>query len=501
MNQTIQPIEENISEKNREVSNERDSGSSYKNILKGASLLGGVQVFNILVNLIRGKFVAIILGPEGMGFSSLFTSASNTLQRFASLGVTQSIIRATATKSDNQEELAKTVSSSLTLNRLTALFGFLVCIVFSRQLSLLTFGNAEMTFQFMLLGVAVGFGIAGSGLFSVLQGLRQVKQLSRSSIIGSLTGLCIGVPLYYLFGINGIVPAIVAISLSLYLFYHISVRKTVGPFSVVQSFKEQTPLFKHLLALGLVLMSGELIATLVTYLINLYVRINGSVDTVGLYQAANTVTNQYAATVFAACALDYFPRLTKVSHDNSKMSEMVNRQSEVVAWLITPAMALLVISAPLLIRVLLSESFRDIIPLMRWMGLGIMLRAFSFPMAYISYAKGDKKVYFLLEGIAANLMTLILGCLGFHFFGLIGLGYALVIDNSLCILLYYIVNHRLYDYGFSRQASIQFFVGAILVFATFMASFIDNPLISFSLMGLTSGLAVVWAVLNLKSRI
>lgn len=479
----------------------KESGSSYRSILKGASLLGGVQIFNILVNLVRGKFVAIILGPEGMGFSSLFTSASNTLQRFASLGVTQSIIRATATKSDNPEELARVVSSALTLNRMTALFGFILCVVFSRQLSQLTFGSAEMTYQFMLLGIAVGFGIAGSGLFSVLQGLRQVKKLSRSSIIGSLTGLCIGVPLYYLFGIKGIVPAIVAISLTLYIFYYISVRKSVKPISIAQSFREQTPLFKHLLTLGLVLMSGELIATLVTYLINLFVRINGSVDTVGLYQAANTVTNQYAATVFAACALDYFPRLTKVAHDNRQMADMVNRQSEVVAWLITPAMALLVISAPLLITILLSESFQTIIPLMRWMGLGIMLRAFSFPMAYISYAKGDKKVYFLLEGITANLMTLVLGCLGFYLFGLIGLGYALVIDNSLCILLYYIVNHRLYQYKFSQEASKQFYLGAIFVLITFMASFIEDPAISYPIMGLATGLAIVWACLNLKSRI
>lgn len=479
----------------------KDSGSSYRSILKGASLLGGVQIFNILVNLVRGKFVAIILGPEGMGFSSLFTSASNTLQRFASLGVTQSIIRATATKSEEPKELAKVVGSSLTLNRLTALFGFILCVTFSRQLSFLTFGNADMTYQFMLLGVAVGFGIAGSGLFSVLQGLRQVKRLSRSSIIGSLTGLCIGVPLYYLFGINGIVPAIVAISLTLYIFYYISVRKSVKPVSLAQSIKEQTPLFKHLLALGLVLMSGELIATLVTYLINLYVRINGSVDTVGLYQAANTITNQYAATIFAACSLDYFPRLTKVAHDNSQMNQMVNRQSEVVAWLITPAMALLIISTPLLIKVLLSESFQGIIPLMRWMGLGIMLRAFSFPMAYISYAKGDKKVYFLLEGISANLLTLILGCICFYFFGLIGLGYALVIDNSLCIILYYIVNHRLYQYKFSREASKQFCLGAILVLATFFASFIEDRALSYSVMGLSSGLAIFWAFLNLKSSV
>ena len=38
--------------------------NSYRNILKRISTFGGVQLFNILVTLVRGKFVAMFLGPE-----------------------------------------------------------------------------------------------------------------------------------------------------------------------------------------------------------------------------------------------------------------------------------------------------------------------------------------------------------------------------------------------------------------------------------------------------
>lgn len=41
--------------------------NSYSTILKRISAFGGVQAFNILVTLVRGKFVALFLGPEGMG--------------------------------------------------------------------------------------------------------------------------------------------------------------------------------------------------------------------------------------------------------------------------------------------------------------------------------------------------------------------------------------------------------------------------------------------------
>lgn len=473
--------------------------NSYKNIIKGSSFFGGVQVFNILISLIRGKFVAIILGPEGMGISALFNSASNTIQRFAGLGLNQSIIRDTA-ETESPEHKSAVIDTSLRLTILTALLGCVICAAFCIPLSKLTFGSPDYWWQFIILGVAVGLMIAGSGKLAILQGLHEVKRISKSSIIGGLAGLCIGVPLYYIFGNKGIVPGIVAVALSLYIFYSYSLYKSghISPKRI--PWKNSLPIARKLLALGIVLMAGDLLATLVAYLINLFVRSFGNLDDVGLYQAANSVTNQYAGVVFAALAMDYFPRLSKVASDNAALKETVNRQSEIVAWLITPAMTLLILSTPLLIRVLLSESFHQITPLMRWMGLGMLLRAFSFPMAYITFAKGNKKVFFLLEGIAANLLTLVLSCLFFYWFGIIGLGYALVADNALCFILYFIVNFKLYNYTFSKPAASNFIFGTLLTLGCFIASFTPSAWIAYTSMAVISAGAITWSLINLKAK-
>ena len=69
------------------------STNSYKSIMKGAAIFGGTQFFTILVNLIRGKLVALFLGPEGMGISSLMMSSMNTIQQFSSLGLNLSIVK------------------------------------------------------------------------------------------------------------------------------------------------------------------------------------------------------------------------------------------------------------------------------------------------------------------------------------------------------------------------------------------------------------------------
>ena len=476
---------------------EKKNLNSYRNILKGTSFFGGVQLFNIILTLVRGKFVAIILGPEGMGISALFTSASNTIQRFANLGVNQAIIKKVAEEKEPAEQL-RSVATSLQLINLTALLGLIICVAFCIPLSRITFGDESYWWQFMMLGAGVWLAMAGGGKLTVLQGLHEVKRISKASIVGGVTGLGVGIPLYYIFGYKGIVPAIIAVFLALYIFYSINLNRCVKGLKVGWNLKENFPLAKSILFLGLVLMSGTLISSLVEYLINLYVRSNGSVDDVGLYQAANSVTNQFSGMIFSALAMDYFPRLSAVAADNDKMSTVVNRQSEIVSWLMTPAMTLLILSAPLIIRVLLSESFTQIIPLMRWMGVGMLLRAFSFPMAYITFAKGNKKVFFILEGIVANSLTLVLSCLFFHFFGLIGLGYALVADNGACLIIYYFVNRKLYGYNFSSASLINFIIGGIITAGCFVFSFFTSAALSFSLMGIFGAGALVWGFINIK---
>ena len=75
------------------IMKETRNENGYKSILRGTSIFGGVQIFQILVNLIRGKFVALFLGPDGMGAASMFNSASNTLTQLSRSGSTSRLPR------------------------------------------------------------------------------------------------------------------------------------------------------------------------------------------------------------------------------------------------------------------------------------------------------------------------------------------------------------------------------------------------------------------------
>ena len=108
--------------------------------------------------------------------------------------------------------------------------------------------------------------------------------------------------------------------------------------------------------------------------------------------------------IFSALALDYFPRLSSVSHDTRKLCEVVNRQAEIVILIVTPLVLLLMLTAPLVIKILLTDSFLEVTPLMRWLGFGVLVQSVSFPMGYILIAKDNRKVYIWLEVVFSNLM-------------------------------------------------------------------------------------------------
>ena len=426
--------------------------NSFRNILKGTSIFGGVQVFNILISAIRLKFVAVILGPSGMGIAGLFNTASLTIQQFASLGLNLSIVKEIGQAKENESHLADVLASIRPLILISALLGALVCLLFPRTLSSITFGTADYKGAFLILSAAIFFSIAGSALMSVLQGLHAIKPLSKASLIGSLVGLIIGVPLYWLFGTKGIVPAMLVLALSTCTWYLLSLKKTLKVSASAWLHEIHLPLLKKVLVMGIILMSNDLFRNLVNYLVNVYIRSQGGMDEVGFFQSCNTMTSQYSAIVFTAMAMDYLPRLSAVAGDNKKMCEIVNRQIEVVGLLIAPIACAVILLAPIVIELFQTKSFLVATPLLRLLALAVVVRALMYPLGYIVFAKDNRQLFFWMESIGANLLTLFLTYIGYYLWGLKGLGYSAIIDCTICLCVYIAVNRHLYGYRLSSPA-------------------------------------------------
>ncbi|MDE6028487.1 MAG: oligosaccharide flippase family protein, partial [Muribaculaceae bacterium] len=267
------------------------------------------------------------------------------------------------------------------------------------------------------------------------------------------------------------------------------------------SWNSHKGLIRNLFSLGFILMASDIIGNLCNYLLLIAIRKIGNIDDVGFFQAANNITNQMVSVVFTAMALDYFPRLSGAASDFKKMTGIINRQSEIIALIILPISLLIIIFAPLIVKVLLSPKFEVIVPLLRWMALGVALKAMAYPVAYITFAKDNKKLFFWLEGVVGNLLFLIAPLVFFLKFGLIGFGYGMVAEQTLCLMIYWGVNRHLYGYTPTPRIFALFF-GVILMIAVVLGfSYLPHSSYISGAMIIISGAALIVCIMRLKNLI
>ena len=187
--------------------------SSYRGIFKATSLFGGVQVYQIIINVVKSKFIAVLLGPLGVGIQGLYQAALHFIQSFTAMGLSSSAVR-DVSEANGTGDISRVATVVKTLRRLvwcTGLLGLLVVVLFSPILSKTSFGDNKHIIPFICLSVTLLLDQICAGQKVVLQGMRRLKQLAKASAIGSTVSLLVSVPLFYIFGALSfiIIPSIV----------------------------------------------------------------------------------------------------------------------------------------------------------------------------------------------------------------------------------------------------------------------------------------------------
>lgn len=441
---------------------------SYREIFKATSLFGGVQVFNIIIAVIRSKFIAVLLGPSGMGISGLLISTTDFLARLTNLGLGTSAVKnvAEAASTVDNERIARVVSILRKLVWITGIIGLSITAILSPVLSQITFGSKDYTYAFIWISVTLLFQQLTSGQLVVLQGLRKLESLAKANLLGSIFGLIVTVPLYYFFGIDGIVPAIILVSFISLILAWFYARKT-GIKSTKVSNKDTFLEGKDMMRMGFLLSLSGLVSLGAAYVIRIYISNVGGVEDVGLFNAGFAIINTYTGMIFTAMGTDYYPRLASVAKDNAKSKVMINQQAEVAILILAPILSVFLIFINWVIIILYSGKFVAVNEMIHWAALGIYFKAVSWSISYILLAKGAAKIYFWNE-LSANLYMLLLNIAGYRIAGLEGLGISFLLGYVFYLIQVFILAKIKYKFSFHHTffkiTGIQLFLGVLAFF-------------------------------------
>jgi O-antigen/teichoic acid export membrane protein len=430
--------------------NTKETTTAYRNIFKATSLFGGVQIYQILIGVIKSKFIAVLLGPTGMGIQGLYTSATSLIQGLTSMGLSQSAVKnvaeANGTGDKNKVNLIVTVLRRLVW--ITGLLGMIVTIAFSPLLSKSSFGNYNYTIPFIILSVILLLNQLSAGQQVVLQGMRQLKYLAKSTAIGATIGLLVSVPIYYFYGVKGIVPTIILASITtLILTWYFSKKIKIEKVEVTtkQTFQEG----KEMLKMGIAMSISGILVLGSSYIIRSFISYKGGVEEVGLFTAGFAIVNTYVGMIFTAMGTDYYPRLAAVNKDNNKCREIVNQQSEIAVLIMAPLILAFLIFMPFIVKILYSNQFLLANGYMQWAIMGMLFKVASWAIAFQFIAKGESKLFIINETLS-NVYILIFNILGYSLLGLDGLGISFMIGYLIYLIQVYLIARKRYNFSFTR---------------------------------------------------
>ncbi len=479
-----------------------NQNAEYRKVLKGISIFGGVQIVNIIVNIIRSKFIAILLGPAGIGILGLLTTTTNFIFTLSSFGLSTSAVKviAVAAGAEKDIQISMVVTVVRRLVWITGLFGAVLSILISPWLSEIAFGNRDYTTAFMFISVILLLNQLTIGNTVVLQGLGRLNWLAKTNVVGSIFGLLFVIPLYFSFGTKGIVPGVILTSLISFLVSRFFFQK-LKMVETEMSWQKTILMGKHMMATGFLISIGGLLSMGASYFLSSFISQTGGLEQVGLYNAGFAIVNTYVGLIFTSIGSDYYPRLSAQAKSNQLARDTINRQAEISLLLLAPVIIIFLFFSRSIISLLYSNQFIEIETMINWAAVGMLFKATSWSISFLFLAKGDGRIFFWNE-LIANVYLLVFNILAYHFMGLTGLGFSFLLSYFVYLLQVYIVSYRYYSFSFSLPLAWIFSLQLLLVIIAFIIVSFSNVsgLFSISISIFIASLSIYYSFVELNKR-
>lgn len=398
---------------------------SLDRIFKTSAMTGAMSIVTMVAALLRGKVMAMCLGPAGVGLSGILNQVVALESQVLALGLPTVVVKSVAGADVEARPQVESVIARLALA--LGVFGLVLGLVLSPLVAVATFQSFEHLPLVIAASLAVPAAILTSIWCAVIQGRGEVGFLARSQAAFAVVSALVAVPLIWYGGLAGLGVSVVLAALI--------------PVAGLWSRRPRYPtaasddkgIRDSLVRAGLSIIATIAIAQVAAYATRLVVVNQLGVFEAGLYQAALAVSGGLPGFVFSAMALDYYPRIS-AARDGEEIARATNMQVQASMVIATPLFVGMIVFGGSLLDFYYTEEFLGATELMAWMTASVAFRIISWPAGYWLVAKATPREYLLIEGPAALLAPLVTIAL-LPSAGLAGAGIAMVLSALVYALV------------------------------------------------------------------
>lgn len=368
---------------------------AFPQTFQASVLMASASAISMATGLLRGKLVAMVLGPAGVGMMGVLSQLITSLTQIYSFGLGNSAVRHLA--GVEGEERAQREAAVFSFSYRLGFYGVVMSLIAALPVCLATFGNFDNLSYVATASLAASVAVVSIALGAILQARGSILLVAKTQIYASVAAFVIAVPLIYAGGTWGIVGALFA-SVSMPIIF---LRKYVGlPLLINKVTFSATGGVSPLVGMGFALIGTIFVAQASAYLVRMVIVHELGLVQAGYYQAAFSISGNIPAFIFAAMSVDFYPRVAAAKNGTEALL-ITERQVKEGAILATPCFIGLILFSHYFVQLLYSNEFLEAIPLIRWMTWGVACRLVSWPLGYWLLAHATPKELFWIEGLGS----------------------------------------------------------------------------------------------------
>ena len=399
------------------------------NLLKTSFYTSISTAVTFLSGFIVTKVVAVKIGPTGLAFVGQYQNSIAILALFSTLAITVGVVKYISGYKDEPAKQQQVITTALSIILLCSLIVSLIVIPLSVIFSKVTFHTTDFWMVYLLYGLFVGITALNALFSAVLNGFKQIRNLTIINIVGSLTGILFTVIFAYTLGVKGVLIASNFSALVIFSINVFFIRKLKW-ISWKPSFKNwDKQIVRLLFAFTLMGVTSGFAVPAMQFLVRERIINEFSIVDAGCWQAVTRISDYYLAFITTVLSVYYLPRLSEINNNAELRKEII--QGYKIILPAVGALAFIIWLCKLwVVHILFTADFLPMLPLFKYQLLGDFLKIGSWLIGYIMVSKALTKTFIATELIFSASFVL----LSYYFmnrYGVIGTTYAFCLNYAI----------------------------------------------------------------------
>ena len=414
-------------------------------MIKNTFIIFSSRIVAILFSLLLNKYIAIKLGPEGIGLFGQLKSLIAIATNYSNGGISSATIRLFSRYKNNLRMKQLLFNNLISYSVLFIVPLTILFLIFSKHISIYLFGSENYITAINFFAVSFVFYSIVINFQSIINGQSRFILLSILIILQSLVNLTVGVVFISLYNEHGLMlflfisQSFLAISIILYAMKYKNFTSKIGV---------KTNLFKLFFQYTIMSSSTAIILPTTLILLRMMIQKDLGTDYMGYWQASWQLSEVFIGIIISTLASYYIPKLSQHKNYHNYLNEL--KKTILFSMLIViPAVIFIYFLRDYIIELLYSEQFLVISDFVAVQLIGDILKVLFIVLNATMTIFALTKYYIFVELFHA-VFFLSLSWFLLDYYGFMGLAYAYILSYLISISLQYILVYRKLDLIFLK---------------------------------------------------